>query len=53
MDEEALRQYLNEIGGLELFKNVAEIITIFDTDGNGTLDEEEVKVKSQLLAASS
>ena len=32
--------------GLELFKNVGEVISIFDTDGNGTLEEEEIKVTS-------
>jgi hypothetical protein len=47
MNEEALRQYLIELGGLDLFQNVAEVIAIFDSDGNGTLDEKEIKVKLQ------
>ena len=47
MDEAALHQYLSALGGLELFKNVGEVISIFDTDGNGTLEEEEIKVTSQ------
>jgi hypothetical protein len=47
MDEAALQQYLSALGGLELFKNVGEVISIFDTDGNGTLEEEEIKVTSQ------
>jgi hypothetical protein len=47
MNEEALREYLIEIGGLHLFEDVAEVISTFDSDGNGTLDEMEIEVKSQ------
>jgi hypothetical protein len=47
MDEAGLHRYLSALGGLELFKNVGEVISIFDTDGNGTLEEEEIKVTSQ------
>jgi hypothetical protein len=44
MDEKALHQFLIELGAEKFFKNSAEVIAIFDTDGNGTLDEEEVQV---------
>jgi hypothetical protein len=44
MNEEALRHYLIQHDALALFKNVAEVIAIFDSDGNGTLDDEEIKV---------
>jgi hypothetical protein len=48
MDEKALHQFLIELGADNFFKNSAEVIAIFDTDGNGTLDEEEVQVISSI-----
>ena len=44
MDENAVRQHLIELGALDLFKNVAEVIAIFDQDGNGSLEQDEIQV---------
>jgi hypothetical protein len=49
MNEEALRRYLIEIDALHLFKNVSEVIAIFDADGSGTLDNEEIKVFDPMM----
>jgi hypothetical protein len=49
MDERALQQFLIELGGDNFFNNAAEVIAIFDTDGNGTLDEDEVQVTGPIM----
>jgi hypothetical protein len=49
MDEDAVRQHLIELGALDLFKNVAEVIAIFDTDGNGTLEQDEIQVSASMF----
>jgi hypothetical protein len=49
MDERALQQFLIELGGENFFNNTAEVIAIFDTDGNGTLDEDEVQVTGPIM----
>ena len=48
MDESAVRQHLIELGALDLFKNVAEVIAIFDQDGNGSLEQDEIQVTCTL-----
>ena len=44
-----MRQHLIELGALDLFKNVAEVIAIFDTDGNGTLEQDEIQVSASMF----
>ena len=49
MDE--LREFLSENGALELFgaNSVQEVMAIFDTDGNGTLEPEELSLLLEFI----
>jgi hypothetical protein len=49
MNEEELRQFLIQRDALALFENIAEVISIFDSKGSGTLDEEDIKVTSPMM----
>jgi hypothetical protein len=52
VDLEELREFLSEAGALELFgaENVREVMSIFDSDGNGTLEEQELKLLMDFIA---
>ncbi len=49
MDE--LREFLSENGALELFgaNSAQEVMAIFDSDGNGTLEPEELSVLMEFI----
>jgi len=46
-----LREFLSENGALELFgaNSVQEVMAIFDTDGNGTLEPEELSLLLEFI----
>ena len=46
IDLEELEEFLSEAGALELFgaNNVQEVMAIFDADGSGTLEADEMEI---------
>ncbi len=51
MDLTELRDFLSEAGALDIFgaNSVQEVMSIFDTDGNGTLDSEELATLMEFI----
>ena len=53
IDLEELEEFLSEAGALELFgaNNVQEVMTIFDADGSGTLEPDEMEILMDFITA--
>jgi hypothetical protein len=51
VDLHELREFLSENGALELFgaNSVQEVMAIFDSDGNGTLEPEELSLLMEFI----
>lgn len=53
VDMNELQEFLNEAGALDIFgaNSAQEVMSIFDTDGNGTLEPEEMECLMQFIEA--